>query len=226
MTNLRNFVLTLGLCFSLPWLVLIVVPAISSQKLAPLAFDKERDGMEGQFAGNTIYGGGRLIYAREGCVQCHTQMIRPGFAGMIDPWKKGWGSDQSETPQPARQTVQRDYMKESYSFLGIQRNGPDLANAGYRLEKLTKQQIHKHLYAPQSVHEWSVMPGFRHLYKVQKIQAGGSPHALELKGKFAPKAGFEVVPTPEADELVKYLLSLKKDSPIPGQVVAETAAKK
>lgn len=226
MTSLRKFILALALCFGLPWLLLVMVPAVKGEKLTPLSYDKDRDGMDGVYPGKPVYRQGQLIYAREGCVQCHTQMIRPGFAGVLDPWKKGWGSDQSATPAPARPSTVRDYMSEPYAFLGVQRNGPDLANAGYRLEKLSPAQIHQHLYAPQSVADWSVMPAFRHLYKVQKIQGEGSPHALHLPHKFAPKAGYEVVPTEDANELVKYLLSLKKDAPIPGQVVAETPAKK
>ena len=226
MTSLRNFSLTLGICFGLPWLLLLVVPAVTGQKKGPLTYDKERDGMDGFYPGKPIYRQGQLIYAREGCVQCHTQMIRPGFAGILDPWRKGWGSDQSDAPAPARQSTFRDYMSEPYAFLGVQRVGPDLANAGYRLEKLSPELIHQHLYAPQSVNDWSVMPAFRHLYVKQKIQGSGSPFALKLPRKFAPKAGYEIVPTEEAKELVKYLLSLKKDAPIPGQVVAETASKK
>jgi cytochrome c oxidase cbb3-type subunit 2 len=52
---------------------------------------------------------------------------------------------------------------------------------------------------------------------------------LKLTGKFAPPAGYEVVPTAEADRLVEYLLSLKKDFPVPGQsavAAAPAAAKK
>ena len=48
--------------------------------------------------------------------------------------------------------------------------------------------------------------------------------ALKLTGKFAPKAGYEIVPTPEAEALVDYLLSLKKDHPIPGAAAAVAAA--
>ncbi len=227
MTSLRKFVIGIGISFGLPWLLLIVVPAISAQKLTTLSYDKERDGMEGAYPGKGIYRQGQLIYAKEGCTQCHTQMIRPGFAGILDPWKKGWGSDQAETPaQPIRPSTQRDYMFEPYAYLGVQRNGPDLTNAGYRLADKSRLEIHEHLYSPQAVNKWSIMPGFRHLYKVQPIQAAGSPKALKLPAAFAPEKGYEVVPTAEAEELVNYLLSLKKDAPIPGEVVADTAAKK
>ena len=91
MTSFRKFLLGLVFSFGLPWLVLIVIPALRAQKLAPVAYDKERDGVDGVYPGKVINRQGQLVYAREGCVQCHTQMIRPSFAGILDGWKKGWG---------------------------------------------------------------------------------------------------------------------------------------
>jgi cytochrome c oxidase cbb3-type subunit II len=220
MTNLRNFVLTLALLFGLPWLLLIVVPALKAQKLAPLAYDKDRDGVEGIYPGNGIYRQGQLVYSREGCVQCHTQMIRPAFSGMMDGWKKGWGSDMSDIPrEPTRSSTARDYIGEPVAPLGVQRNGPDLANLGYRVKD--KAELHLQLYAPRAKDKWSIMPAFRHLYKTQLIQGNGSPDALKLEGQQSPAPGYEVVPTEDAVQLVEYLVSLKKDAPVPGQVSAE-----
>ncbi|MEY4484831.1 MAG: hypothetical protein RL693_2283 [Verrucomicrobiota bacterium] len=220
MKSSQKFIYGLGICFGLPWLILIIIPALSAQKLMPKTYDKEKDGIEGLYPGAGIHRQGQLVYLREGCVQCHTQMIRPTFAGMSDGIKKGWGSDQSETPPDViRSSNMRDYLGEPVAPLGVQRNGPDLANVGYRLKD--KAAVHVHLYAPRSVTPWSIMPNFRHLYKTQPIQGNGSPNALDLPKEYAPKKGFEVVPTQEAIELVSYLFSLKKDAPLPGQVVAE-----
>jgi hypothetical protein len=49
---------------------------------------------------------------------------------------------------------------------------------------------------------------------VRKLKPGAapSPQALRLVGEFAPPAGCEVVPKPEAQALVQYLLSLKSDA--------------
>ncbi len=220
MTSSKKFIYGLGICFGLPWLIMIIIPALKAQKLMPLPYDKDRDGVEGIYPGAGIYRQGQLVYAREGCSQCHTQMIRPSFAGMMDATKKGWSSDQSEIPsEPARSSNMRDYLGEPIAFLGVQRTGPDLANAGYRLKD--KAAMHVHLYAPRAVSEWSIMPGFRHLYVTQVIQGNGSPDALDLPKEYAPKKGFEIVPSLEANELVNYISSLKKDAPLPGQVVAE-----
>ena len=40
---------------------------------------------------------------------------------------------------------------------------------GYRAKDAAS--LHVQLYAPRAGHEWSIMPAFRHLYTVQKIQA-------------------------------------------------------
>jgi cytochrome c oxidase cbb3-type subunit 2 len=229
MTDFRTFVLKLIAAFGLPWLLLIVWPAISYQSIGPIAYDKEKgDELDGAylFPMSSVNHTGGAIYAKEGCVQCHTQMIRPPQMA-LDGWRKGWGQDQSSrAAEPVRATVLRDYIGEKQAFLGIARVGPDLTNAGYRFENST--QVHMHLYAPQAVNEWSTMPSYRHLYIVRKQQGPDSPKALPLAGtKYAPKEGYEVVPTPEAEQLAAYVLSLKRDYPIPGsKALAAAPAKK
>ena len=59
------------------------------------------------------------------------------------------------------------------------------------------------------------MPPFRYLFEVKKKIGGEfSPDALNLPKEFAPADGYEVVPKPEAKELVAYLLSLHADVPL------------
>lgn len=229
MTSFRKLVLGLVFSFGLPWLVLIVIPALWSQKRAPIAYDKDRDGMDGVYPGKAIYRQGQIVYAREGCVQCHTQMIRPSFAGISDGWKKGWGSDQSDVPHDAvRASTPYDYIGEPVAPLGVQRNGPDLANAGYRFTdkegKTDRNALHVQLYDPRGKHKWSIMPSFRHLYLYRLKEGKGSAYALKLPNT-PSNSKYEVIPTPEAEDLVNYILSLKKDAPVPGQVVAEAAKK-
>ncbi|MBE2284176.1 MAG: cbb3-type cytochrome c oxidase subunit II [Prosthecobacter sp.] len=222
MMNFRTFILGLAASFGLPWLCLIVIPTVQYQHLAPIAYDKEKDGVDfTSYPPANINGQGQLVYIREGCNQCHTQMIRPVQLG-LDGWYKGWGEDQEARPSaPVRPNVLRDYLGEKYALLGVQRVGPDLANYGWRAPDANA--LHQHLYAPRSVHEWSNMPAYPGLYKVQKIQGQVSNRALKLPKKFAPPAGYEVVPTPEADRLVEYLLSLKKAYPVPGQSAVAAA---
>ena len=228
MSDFRKFIWTLAVTFGAPWLLLIVIPVLKYQHLAPVAYNKEVDGVEGFYPPALIHRQGQLIYQREGCVQCHSQMIRPAQLA-LDGWRKGWGQDQEARPaEPARANTLRDYLEEPYAFLGNQRIGPDLANAGWRFED--RQKVHRQLYAPRSTEAWSVMPSYRHLYKVQKRQGPVSKLAVEIEGKYAPAPGYEVIPTPEAEALVDYILSLKKAYPIPGVSAAlaatDAAAKK
>ena len=232
MTDFRTFVLKLVGLFCLPWLFMIIVPALQYQGMKPIPYNKDKgDELDSAYTYPlvpVINHQGEDIYAAEGCVQCHSQMIRPAPMA-LDAWRKGWGQDQSDhAADPVRTTELRDYLGEKHSFLGVTRNGPDLANAGYRFQNRT--QVHLHLYAPRPTIEnsWSSMPSYSHLYQVRKIQGQGSANALPLAGTlYEPKEGYEVVPTQEADQLVSYILSLKKDYPIPGGAkVAAAPAKK
>jgi cbb3-type cytochrome oxidase cytochrome c subunit len=116
---------------------------------------------------------------------------------------RGWGS---------RQSVAADYLYDQPAQLGSLRAGPDLSNIGVRAPDANWQLAH--LYAPKSVVPNSTMPSFKFLFEVRKISSVPSPDALNLSGSFAPAAGFEIVPKPEAKELAAYLLSLKANVPL------------
>lgn len=230
MTDFRTFVFKLAAAFGLPWLFLIVWPAISYQSLGPVPYDKEKgDELDNAYAyplAAPANKQGAKLYAAEGCVQCHSQMIRPPQVA-LDGWRKGWGQNQEGRPaEPARASTLRDYFGENHAFLGITRSGPDLSNVGYRFDNRT--DVHMHLYAPRARNSWSNAPAYQHLYSVRKIQGPGSAAALPLKGtKFEPKRGYEVVPSVEAETLVDYLMSLKRDYPRPlTQAVAAAAPAK
>jgi hypothetical protein len=116
----------------------------------------------------------------------------------------GWG---------VRRSVAADYVYDYPVQLGSLRVGPDLAAIGVRDPVASWQLLH--LYAPKAVVKNSAMPSFKFLFEVRK-EIGGvrSPDALNLPNEFAPAAGYEVVPKPEARELVAYLLSLRADQPL------------
>ncbi len=216
MPQFRKFVYILAALFFVPWFIM-VVQVLRAEKLTPEAYDKDRDGIDGFFPSDIAYRQGQLIYQREGCVQCHTQMIRPSFAGSGDGWKKGWGSDQSDIPHNAiRPSVMLDYLKEPVAPLGIMRMGPDLANFGYRASDLNA--LYLELYAPRAVHAWSVMPSYRNLFVLKDVEGVGSSDAIKFPEGSGPGKDKEVVPNEDARQLVKYLLSLRKDAPLPGHV--------
>ena len=115
---------------------------------------------------------------------------------------RGWGM---------RQSVAEDYLYDQPVQLGSLRAGPDLSNVGTHAD--ANWQL-LHLYAPQSVVKGSSMPPFRYLFEVRKIGREPSPDALKLAPEFAPAAGYEVVPGPEARELAAYLSSLRANAPL------------
>lgn len=154
---------------------------------------------------------GAEIYRREGCNTCHSQLVRPeGFGFDI---ARGWGR---------RRTVAQDYLRDDPVMLGHVRIGPDLANVGQRMgagdtnaqPALVAYHL-KHLYHPRAVMSGSVMPAYPYLFEQRPIRGKPSADALKLEGEFAPPAGIEVVPTPDAHALMAYLISLRSSVSLP-----------
>ncbi len=117
--------------------------------------------------------------------------------------ERGWGK---------RRSVAQDYIYEATVQPGTRRFGPDLANEGQLKPQLDWQL--RHLFAPNSEVEGSKMPPYRFLFEQRRIGAKPSPDALQLRGSFAPPAGFEIVPTDSARALAAYLVSLRQDTPL------------
>ncbi len=213
MNQLQKFTLGLALAFGLPWLFLIVIPWAHMRALEPVPYSEEDGDVEVSAYPPGLAGrvrAGHRVYAEQGCVYCHTQMVRPTYAGS-DLWRPGWGGREEEGLQ--RETRMQDYLGESYAFLGVYRNGPDLSNVGWRIEDPAWH--HRHLYNPRAENEWSIMPSFSYLYEKRPVEGQPSADALELPAEFAPEEGYEIVPTSEAKALVEYLMSLKKDYKVP-----------
>jgi cytochrome c oxidase cbb3-type subunit II len=145
---------------------------------------------------------GAEVYRADGCIYCHSQQVREeGYGADI---LRNWGQ---------RRTVARDYLYDKPVMLGTMRTGPDLANIGMRQ---TSAEWHfMHLYNPRIPSKGSIMPPFPFLFERRKIGAKPSPDALKLSGKYAPAAGWEIVPGPEAKALVQYLLNRKASTPLP-----------
>jgi cytochrome c oxidase cbb3-type subunit 2 len=121
-----------------------------------------------------------------------------------DDISRGWG---------LRRSVAADFLYDYPVQLGNVRVGPDLADIGTRLAEANVQLVH--LYAPKAVVNNSTMPSFKFLFEVRKIiGATSSDDALKLPPAFAPAAGYEIVPKPEARQLVAYLLSLHANVPL------------
>lgn len=232
MNSLKNFVVSAAACFAVPTFFMAVLPYTVERHREPVPYVMEEPGTGKPFDDESLKGlyypssypgdnrRGEAVYAREGCAQCHTQVIRPDYAG-VDQFKVGWGADQEGKGVPTRQTVMWDYMHENFAQLGRRRIGPDLANAGYRFEK-NLNDLYLYLYAPRARKPWSNSPGYRHLFVKRPVEGAGSVDALKLPPELAPEEGWEIVPTSEGKALAQYILGLKRDQPIP---VSITGAK-
>ena len=68
---------------------------------------------------------------------------------------------------------------------------------------------HRHLYNPRSISQDSNMPAYRFLYKKKRISGVASPEAVNFAGdtREEPEAGWEIVPTYDAQCLVTYLMT-------------------
>ena len=154
---------------------------------------------------------GKSVYADLGCMYCHSQQVRRSDLGA--DIERNWGK---------RVTVARDYVTQDRALIGNLRIGPDLTTIGERQPDANWH--HLLLYNPQSVSEGlSTMPSYPFLYKVQEVDREPSPRALQFASdsKYAPRQGFEVVPTRRAEMLVEYLLSLKLDYSLPEAKIIE-----
>ena len=188
------------LLFGTSWLGLVAYPYLTFAGLR-----QSKDDSTGALApqGNpgTATQGAR-VYAANGCFYCHSQYIREKDEGNdID---RKWGT---------RRTVARDYMFDQQVFLGTSRLGADLTNVGVR--QTDPQWFYRILYDPRSMSREVSMPDYRWLFETREIQGQPSADAVKLEGEMAPPSGYEVVPTAEGKALVGYLLSLKKNYPLP-----------
>ncbi|AVY94536.1 MAG: cytochrome-c oxidase, cbb3-type subunit II [Pseudomonadales bacterium] len=140
---------------------------------------------------------GRDIYIREGCYNCHSQMIRPFRA---------------ETERYGHYSVAGESVYDHPFLWGSKRTGPDLARVGGRYS----DEWHRvHLINPRDVVSESNMPAFpwlaRNLADADSVQA--KMRALRLVGvpysdEEIAKAKSEVEGKSEMDALVTYLQGL------------------
>jgi cytochrome c oxidase cbb3-type subunit 2 len=186
--------------FGSAWLGIVAYAYVNLGSLQPLVSEETGGLLPPPLSGSAI--AGQKVYAANGCLYCHSQQVRP--ASLSTDIAKGLGP---------RRTVARDYINERTVFLGTMRTGPDLTNIGVRQPSVAWH--HQHLFEPAQLSEGSIMPSFRYLYKVRKIQGQPSAEAITVTGPNAPGPGYEVVPTQEAKDLVAYLISLKRNYPLP-----------
>jgi cytochrome c oxidase cbb3-type subunit 2 len=201
MSKLPTLVFGIFLVFTASWLGIVSYSYLQLGGMQPALDENTGDMNPPPLSG--LAAAGQRVYAANGCVSCHTQQVRSSAFSTDVEKKLG-----------ARPTVARDYMRNNPVFLGNLRIGPDLANVGLRSSDVN--WFHKHLYEPSEAAPGSNMPSFRYLYENRKIV--GQPRAdavAGLSGPYAPKSGYEIVPSEDVKVLVAYLLSLKRDYALP-----------
>lgn len=186
------------LTFASAWIALVFMPNQQLKDIQPQMVEGTTQTNPRPYSGIELIG--RQVYQAEGCVYCHTQQVRGG--DYLNDIERGWGP---------RRSVPQDYIYDYPVLLGTMRTGPDLTNIGAR--QPSEQWHLLHLYDPQMVSPGSIMPPYKYLFEKRKIIGQPSADALKFEGpyeKFAPPAGYEIVPTERAKALVAYLKSLDR----------------
>jgi cytochrome c oxidase cbb3-type subunit 2 len=159
---------------------------------------------------------GRDVYVREGCYNCHSQMVR---------------TLRFETERYGHYSLAGESVYDRPFQWGSKRTGPDLARVGGRYS----DEWHRvHLIAPRDVVPESNMPGFPWLAetpvradevvaKMRALKTLGDPYAdAEIDGAAAAVQGKS-----ELDAIVAYLQGLGRHAPkvaAPAPASASTAA--
>ena len=95
---------------------------------------------------------GRQIYMREGCVWCHSQVVRTGEENLATFFRRG---DIGQVTTPAWYAAQNPVLIEQH------RRGPDLSHVWTRWPSTTWQKIH--FQNPEQLNPGTWMPPFSYL---------------------------------------------------------------
>ncbi|MFZ1728828.1 MAG: cytochrome-c oxidase, cbb3-type subunit I [Bacteroidota bacterium] len=117
---------------------------------------------------------GRDIYIREGCVGCHSQMVRPF---------------RSETERYGEYAKAGEYVYDHPFLWGSKRTGPDLLRVG---RKFPDAWHYNHMFDPRSMSPGSIMPSYSWMLenKLDFSSIGSKISALRTIGVPYPK-GYE-----------------------------------
>jgi len=186
---------------SLPWMVALIIAVVSVGglvEIVPLYFQRSTtEPVKGVAPYTALQLTGRDVYIREGCNNCHSQMIRPFRA---------------ETERYGAYSVAGEFVYDHPFLWGSKRTGPDLARVGTRYS----DEWHRaHLQNPRDVVPESNMPTYPWLSqsaadadnvgsKMVALRRLGVPYTDE---QIARAAG-EVNGKTEEDALVAYLQNL------------------
>ncbi len=176
-------------------LILLVVAVGGLVEIVPLFFQKSTtEAVQGVKPYTALQLTGRDIYVREGCYNCHSQMIRPFRA---------------ETLRYGHYSVAGEFVYDRPFQWGSKRTGPDLHRVG---GKYSDEWHRIHLNNPRDVVPESNMPAYPWLEKTVLDPADIQPKLRALRRVGVPYTDDEVNKAPadikgksEMDALVAYL---------------------
>lgn len=143
-------------------LILVVISFGGLAEIVPLFFQKQTtEPVEGLRPLSALELEGRDIYRREGCVGCHSQMVRPFRA---------------ETERYGHYSVAGELIYEHNFLWGSKRTGPDLARVGGRYS----DDWHRaHMYNPRDVVPESIMPAYPWLFE-RTLDGNDTPQKMKV----------------------------------------------
>ncbi len=176
-------------------LILLVVAVGGIVEIVPLFFQKSTtEAAPGLKPYTPLQLAGRDVYIREGCYNCHSQMIRPFRA---------------ETLRYGDYSKAGEFVYDHPFQWGSKRTGPDLHRVG---GKYSDDWHRIHLINPRDLVPESNMPAYPWLLKGNVDPADMAPKMKSLRMVGVPysddeiaKAGEEVKGKSEMDAVIAYL---------------------
>jgi cytochrome c oxidase cbb3-type subunit 2 len=179
-------------------LILVVIAIGGMVEIVPLFFQKSTtEPIQGLKPHTALQLAGRDVYLREGCYNCHSQMIRPF---------------RSETLRYGHYSVAGEFVYDHPFQWGSKRTGPDLHRVG---GKYSDEWQRIHLNNPRDLVPESNMPAYSWLEK-NVVDADAIPRRMRaLRQVGVPysdeeiaRAAEDVRGKTELDATVAYLQSL------------------
>ena len=162
-------------------LIVLVLAVGGLVEIVPLFFQKSTtQPVEGLKPYSALQLAGRDIYVREGCYNCHSQMIRPF---------------QAETMRYGHYSLAGEFVYDRPFQWGSKRTGPDLARVGGRYS----DEWHRiHLVNPRDLVPESNMPAYPWL-ETRQVKADVMPARMSaLRTLGAPYTDEEIAGSVEA----------------------------
>ena len=176
-------------------LILVVLLVGGMVEILPLFFQKSTtEPVPGLKPYTALQVVGRDVYVREGCYNCHSQMIRPFRA---------------ETLRYGSYSLAGEFVYDRPFQWGSKRTGPDLARVGGRYS----DEWHRiHLTNPRDLVPESNMPAYPWLEKTAANATSIQAHMNGLRTLGAPYSDEEIAKAPEEvkdktelDAVIAYL---------------------